>query len=179
MSDSSGAASAGDVLGGAGVPLELTYKGRKHPVSPPTLAVLDRVEKAVAARAAAAVGELADVLPPKDFADLKADLMAKLRAKEHATGGVLWQAEFAADGGLRGLQLVLWACLEDARERAADKATLPPPVPFEQLPDVFADSPDAEAVAAVLLPDFFRAAAKRRRVPAAAVESALARTLPG
>ena len=167
MSDT--APAAGDLLGSAGVPLSVTYRGHQHPVSPPTLAVLDRVEKLVAARQNAAVNDLEGVLPAADHAELKADLMAQLKAREHRTGGRLWAAEFAADGGQRGLCLMLWGCLEEARSQAADPKSLPPATPFDDVPALLRESPDAEMVAAVLLPDFISAVGQRRNLPAAAV----------
>ena len=157
----------GDVLGAAGATLTVTYKDRQHPVSRPTARVLDRVEMLVAQNQNAATNEMAGILPAKDAAAMKADLMTKLRAREHATGGTLWAAEMEADGGMRGLQMVFWSCLEDARERSADKAGLPPPIKIEEIPAVLAESPDAEMVARLLLPDFFQAAQRRRGVPAA------------
>lgn len=162
-------ASAGDLLGSAGVPLSITFRDKAHPVSPPTLAVLDRVEKLVAVRQNEAVNELDGVLPPEDVETNRQDLMAKLRAKEHRTGGKLWATEFAADGGARGLCLMLWACLEEGRKQASDPKTLPPAIAFDDIPAVLAESPDAQMVAAVLLPSFMQAVGERRKLPAAAV----------
>ena len=159
----------GDVLGAAGATLTVTYRDKKHPVSRPTARVLDRVEMLVAQNQNAAANDLAGVLPPKDVAAMKADLMTKLRAREHVTGGSLWASEMEADGGMRGLQMVFWSCLEEAREKASDKAGLPPPIKIEEIPAVLAESPDAEMVARLLLPDFFQAAQRRRGVPAAKI----------
>lgn len=169
--------STGDVLGEAGVPVSLTFRGRPHPVSPPVPRVIDRVEKLVAFRANAAANDLADALPPADAAALKASVLADLKARQHATGGTLWAAEFGADGGQRGTHLMLFACLEDAREQAKDPTALPPPIPFDDMADVLAESPDAAAVVAVMLPDFLRAAGKRRKFPAATVERMVAQAV--
>lgn len=162
-------ATAGDVLG---TPLSLTYQGHTHPVWRPTLRVLDRVEELVAQRAVAAC-ERQKFLPPKVYAELKERLYAKLGAEEHATGGSLWQDQFNADGGARGLSLILFCCLAEARDRAADKSALPPAIPFEDLPAVLNEAPEAARVGRALLKGFFKLAAGKRKIPAAAVEQAM------
>lgn len=163
-------ATAGDVLG---TPLSLTYRGHVHPVWRPTLRVLDRVEELVALRAVDAC-ERQKFLPPKVYAELKDGVYARLRAEEHATGGSLWQEQFQADGGARGLLLILAACLAEARDKAADKSTLPPPIPFDDLTDVLNEAPEGAAVGRAILKSFFSLCAKRKRAPAGVVEKALA-----
>lgn len=170
--------SAADILGVSGTPVTITYKGQRHPISPPVATVLDLVEQTVARRALQAIQDDAEFMPPEWTAEQRAQLGALMRQREHATGGKLWAAEFSADGGMRGLQLVLWACLEDARTRAKDKATLPPAIPFDDMTTVLAESPDAGAVAELWMPDFFKAAGKRRKMPAAVVEKAIAKIKP-
>lgn len=167
-------ASAGDVLGAAGTPLTLTYRGQAHPASPATLAVVDRVEKLVAARQTAAVSELEGVLSPAELADLRRDLRAGLKAREHATGGSMWASEMGADGGTRGLMLILFACLEQARETAKDPKSLPPPISFEDMTTVLFESPDAAEVAALLMPDFFLRVGERKKLPPATVQKLVA-----
>lgn len=162
--------SAGDALGAAGAPVRLTFRGHTHPVSPPTARVIDRVEKLVAFRVNAAAHELADTLPAADAHALRQSVLDDLKARRHATGGPLWAAEFAGDGGQRGTWLMLFACLEEGRAEEPEKDSLPPPLAFEDMPDVLAESPDAAAVVAVLLPDFIRAAGRKGRLPAAAVQ---------
>lgn len=170
--------SAADILGVSGTPVFITYKDQQHPISPPVATVLDLVEQTVARRALAAIRKDAEFMPPEWTAGQEKDLGAMMRQREHATGGTLWAAEMGADGGMRGLQLVLWASLEDARNRTKDKTTLPPAIPFDDIPAVLEESPDAGAVANLLLPDFFRAAGKRRKMPAAVVEKAIAKIKP-
>lgn len=165
--------SAGDILGGSAIPLTITFRGKTHTVSPPTLAVLDRVEKLVAMQAAESIREQAEYMPPEWVKQQEDKLGAMLRVREHRTGGKLWQEAFEADGGLRALQLMLFACLEEARAGTADQQSLPPPIRFESIPDLLAESAEAGTVANLLLPDFFRAAAKRRKASAAAVEQAI------
>lgn len=160
----------GGLLGDSGAPLALTFRDRSHPISPPTAAVLDRVEKLVALRANEMAEEMARTLPPAAARRHADRLDAKLGAGQHKTGGELWAAEFEADGGARGLQLILFCCLEDARARAADKDALPKAIPFDDIPTVLDESPDAGVVAKLLLPDFFRAAGARRKLPAAEVD---------
>lgn len=164
-------ASAGDVLG---TPLSLTYKGHTHPVWRPTLRVLDRVEELVAQRAVAAAEKQAKYLPPKTVAKREKELFAKLDAEENATGGKLWQGEFQGDGGARGMCLILFACLEEARSKTADKSALPPAIPFDDVAEVLNESPEAAAVGKVLLKSFFSLAARRKKTPVAAVEKAMA-----
>lgn len=172
----------GDVLGNAGVVVSLTYMGRPHPVSYPTPRVLDRVEKLVAQRASAAIAELADVLPPAEHQSAKDRFHELLLAKEHGTGGKLWVKEFEADGGLRGVLMMLWACLEEGRDISKDKAKLAPPIPFEDMATVLQESPDAQTAILMVLPDFIRAAGQRRKFPAAMIaemESRIRESIPG
>lgn len=172
MSEEAAPATAGDVIGS---PLTLTYKGNAHPVSRPVLRVLDRVEELVALRAVAANERQSKYLPAAVSARREKELFAKLDACENATGGKLWQAEFEADGGARGLQLILFACLEVGREKAKDKESLPPPIPFEDITDVLNQSPEAAYVSRAVVRGFFTRAAERRKIPAAQVEQALAK----
>jgi hypothetical protein len=151
-------ASAGDVLGAAGAPVSLRFDGKEYPVAYPTLRAIDRIEKLVA--------ELADVLTPQEMAEAKADLQQKVRAKQHATGGSMWLEEFGADGGARGLLLMFWACLEEAREKVP-LATRPDPIPFDEMPRLLAESPDAMNAVALVLPDFTRAVGAKLKLPAA------------
>lgn len=160
---------AGDLLGASGVPLSLRFDGREHPVSYPTLRVLDRVEKLVVRRAIDAIEELATVLSREEMAAARAELNSMVRAREHATGGRLWAQEFGADGGLRGLQLLLWACMEEGRE-ALPIAERGQPVPFDDMPTIMAESPDAGSVIAQVLPDFTAAVGKKRKIPAAKLQ---------
>ncbi len=167
--------SAADILGVAGAPMFITYRGHQHPVSPPVATVLDLVEQTVARRALEQIKADAEFMPPEWTAKQEKDLGALMRQREHATGGSLWAAEMGAEGGVRGLQLILWASLEDARRRAKDKAALPPAIKFDDIPDVLEESPDAEAVANLLLPAFFKATGKRLKLPAAATAKAIAK----
>lgn len=164
-------ATVGDVLGSSGAPLCLTYLGKSHPVSPPTLRVLDRVEKFVAKRAAESLAELASVLSPAELQRQQKSLDTAIRAREYATGGELWAAEFRSDGGNRGMLIMLWCCLEEARESTKRPTELPPPIPFDDMPTVLQESPDAGTVMAMVLPDFSRAVGKRRRLPAAMMDT--------
>jgi hypothetical protein len=159
-------ASAGDVLGAAGAPVSLRFDGKEYPVAYPTLRAIDRIEKLVVRRATDAIAELADVLTPQEMAEAKADLQQKVRAKQHATGGSMWLEEFGADGGARGLLLMFWACLEEAREKVP-LATRPDPIPFDEMPRLLAESPDAMNAVALVLPDFTRAVGAKLKLPAA------------
>jgi len=160
----------GDVLGAAGAPIALTFRGASHPVSYPTLRVLDRAEKLVAMRASAAIAELADVLPTEELAEQKRELNSMIRSKQHGTGGKLWAEEFGQDGGMRGVLIMLWCCLEEARD-GKPKESLPPPVAFDDMPLLLSESPDVFAVMGIVVPDFIRAAGTRRRLPAASLDS--------
>jgi hypothetical protein len=164
--------SAGDLLGSAGVPLHITHNGHPHPLAPPdSLRVLDRVEKVIATQAAAEVARQAEYMPRAFAAKQEADLLRRLRLREHATGGAVWAEEFQADGGARGVLLVLYACLLEGRDLCRDKVSLPPPIGWDDLPAVLKSSPDAQTVAALLVPDFFRAVGVRKNLPPEAMEA--------
>lgn len=172
MSDEVVPATAGDVLG---TPLSVTYKGGVHPVCRPTLAVLDRVEEMVALRAVRECEKQAKYLPAAVSARREKELFAKLDAAENASGGRLWQAEMEADDGARGFYLMLYACLQVGREKAKDKDSLPPPVAFEDMPDLVATAPEMAVVSRAVVRGFFTKVAERRRLPAGAVEEAMRR----
>lgn len=173
MSDSTKPVTAGDLLGSAGVPIFLTYRGKQYPVSPPTLRVLDRIEKLVVRRAIDSIEALQDVLTPAEYAAQSQELNSLIRAKEHGTGGKLWATEFTAEGGLRGVMLLLWACLEEARDPKVEG------IDFEDMPQVFAESPDASAIVAQVMPDFTRAVGQRRKIPTAKLEESMKKALAG
>lgn len=155
----------GKVLGAAGAPMTLTYNGKEHPVSPANLRVHDRVEKFVAKLASAELAELKDTLPPEEFEAMRGELGSLIRKGEHKTLGKLWLEQIYADGGARGILIMLHCCLEEARDSAKRPKELPAPIPFGDLNDVLQDSPDAREVLAVMVPDFFRVAATNKRIP--------------
>jgi hypothetical protein len=167
--------SAGDLLGSDGVPNAVTHDGRSHPLAPPDmLGVLERVEATIAQQAVAELGRQAAFMPKEWTAKREKDLMRRLGLREHRTGGAMWAEEFEADGGTRGVLLVLYACLVEGRDLAKDKAALPPPIAFDDLPGVLLQSPDAKTVAALLVPDFFGKVAGVRNLPPEAVAAMVA-----
>lgn len=161
-------------MGAAGAPLSITFRGKTHPVSPPTAAVLDLVEKKVVELAEANVEEMAGTLSPKRVEAMRDKFDALVRKREHATGGVLWREQMEADGGQRGANLMLWACLEMARLKAADPKALPPAIKLEAVTDVLQESPDAGRVAGLIVEGFMVEAGKRRKVPASEIQRAIA-----
>lgn len=154
----------GDVLGSAGVPMTITYEGKQHPVSPPTLRVLDRVEKLVARLAVDSITKLADILAPVDYAARMAALQDKLETNAYGTMQPLWLATVRTAGGLSA---IYWACLQEARESAPDKKALPPEIPFDKMATLLRESPDAATVFVMVVPNFFEAAFEKAELPVA------------
>jgi len=166
-SESNPPGTVGDVLGTAGVPWTITYLERTHPVAPATLRVLDHVEKLIAQRAIAAVAAMGEYLSPAEHQYERDALSELLRTRQHATLGKLWNAEFKTG---EGLLLIYWCCIAEARETAANKASLPPPIPLEKMAKVLRESPDADAVFPLVVPSFFDAVGSRKDLPAAQTE---------
>ena len=157
----------GDVLGIAGVPMTITYEGKQHPVSPPTLRVLDRVEKLVAQRAMAAVNEMADYLSTADYTAQKEALEGLLRTRQHATLGKLWAEEFKTSSGLT---LLYWACLEEARDQSPNPKQLPPQIPLDKMSKLLRESPDATMVFMIVVPSFIQAVGEKANLPLSQIE---------
>lgn len=153
------------ILGAAGAPMTLTYNGHEHPVAPATLRVLDRVEKMVAKLASSELAALKDALDAAEYADLRGDFGAMLRAGDHKTYGKIWMEQIYAEAGTRGVRIVLFCCLEEGRDLSKRPKELPDALPFDAMFDVLQNSPDAKEVLAIMVPDFFRATLEDKRIP--------------
>lgn len=123
----------------------------------PCPASVARLEQLVAKTALENVAELAGVLEPATFAELKADVLGKIQAKKHGFGGELFhQITSTADGPV----MFLWSYLRPNSTFTLDQVR----ALIEEKGE------ECAAVAVQITPDFCRAAGRLRNLPAAVVE---------
>jgi hypothetical protein len=130
--------------------------------------------------ASADLAALKPSLPPEEYDQFRADLGAMMRAGEYKTFGRLWAEQFNAEGGKRGMSILLFCSMEEGRELSKNPRAMPELLPFSEMMKVLRDSPDAKEVAAMVLPDFFRAAGASLDLPPEkmqAIEEVILKTL--
>jgi hypothetical protein len=160
-------------MGNDGTPHTLRWNGRDYPVGEPCPAVVDRIEKHVIRAALDGLEEAKGAMTPAEQRRADDALQAAIRTRQHRPGGALWAAEMAADGGVRGLVLMLWSCMAEAHE-GKDR---PPPTPDDVWAMYHEANAEVLAAAALVLPDFTRRAGERRKLPPAAIAAEVARAV--
>lgn len=106
-----------DALGAAGECPRVTADGREWRVGWPTKRSKSRLMELVAAQAVREVLALKSALPPADYAPLWDGVQTALAAREHRTGGALWQRVMASQSGAT---LFLLALLRENHPEAAE-----------------------------------------------------------
>jgi len=154
----------GTALGNDGPHSTIEHGGTVFDFLYPSPLSVARLEQQVARIAMANVSELSGVLGPVEYAQLHTSTLQALTAKKHAFGGELFATITA---GSDGPALFLWSYLNPACMASLD-----------QIRDLIAAKPEeCTRVIVSLTPDFYRAAAKLRKIPAAAIEDVINKAL--
>lgn len=102
--------SIGDVLGSAGEPPIIVWKGKEYKVAYPTLATLDRMEKLIARRAMNELKELQGAIPDDQYMVLSDQIQSLIVARHYRVGGQLWAKMVS---GPEGILLYLQSYLQE------------------------------------------------------------------